>query len=117
MPTAEQAIPSISVDANGVVTATSVQNEGYVEGGTKTSVEQLATQGAVTVEPSRDTKTVVDAGVYTTGAIVVSAIPDEYQDVSSVTATADDVLSSKQFVDADGNIVTGNIPVVEQAVP
>lgn len=39
--------------------------------------------------------------------VYVDPIPDQYQDVSNVTATADDVRSGKIFVDAEGNEVEG----------
>ena len=38
-------------------------------------------------------------------------------DTSAVTATADDVLSGKIFIDSNGEEVPGNIPTVEQATP
>lgn len=41
--------------------------------------------------------------------VSVDPIPDEYQDVTSVTATADDVLAGKTIVDASGNEVTGGM--------
>ena len=42
--------------------------------------------------------------------ITVEAIPDKYQDVSGVTATADKVLTGSKFVDAEGNVVDGIMP-------
>lgn len=39
--------------------------------------------------------------------VYVEPIPDKYQDVSGVTATADDVRAGKVFVDAEGNEVEG----------
>lgn len=39
--------------------------------------------------------------------VYVDPIPDQYQDVSNVTATADDVRAGKVFVDAEGNEVEG----------
>lgn len=38
-------------------------------------------------------------------------IPDGYADVSSVTATAEDVLSGEKFVAKDGTVVTGSMPI------
>ncbi len=41
-----------------------------------------------------------------------ATIPDGYHDVSGVTATADNVIEGNKFVDKNGNLVTGTIPVI-----
>lgn len=41
--------------------------------------------------------------------VTVGAIPEKYQDVSGVTATAAHVLDGDKFVDATGNVVTGTM--------
>ena len=41
IPTVTQATPSVSIDGNGLVTATAVQSEGYVEAGSKSGTLQL----------------------------------------------------------------------------
>lgn len=71
-PKVEQATPQISVSAAGLITATADQQEGYVPGGTKSVTQQLATQGAKTVTPSRTAQTAVASGYYTTGAVQVA---------------------------------------------
>lgn len=43
--------------------------------------------------------------------VTVAPIPDEYQDVSNVDATAADVLEGKTFVDATGAEIEGTIPI------
>lgn len=48
-------------------------------------------------------------GYYGLSAVTVAAIPDIYQDVSSVTATAGEVLTGKIFVAADGTVITGTM--------
>ena len=78
MPTATQATPSISVSSAGLITASATQSAGYVESGTKSATKQLTTQAAKTVTPTKSTQTAVASDVYTTGAITVGAIPDEY---------------------------------------
>lgn len=78
MPTATQATPSISVNSNGLITASSTQSAGYVSAGTKSNTKQLTTQAAKTVTPSESSQTAVVSGVYTTGAVTVDAIPDSY---------------------------------------
>lgn len=48
--------------------------------------------------------------------VTVAPIPDQYQDVTPVTATAEDVRAGKVIVDAQGNEVVGTL-VVEQKAP
>lgn len=50
-----------------------------------------------------------DTGYYGLSAVTVAAIPEAYQDVSSVTATAGDVLTGKIFVTADGAVTAGEM--------
>ena len=71
-----QATPTISVNSStGLITATSTQSAGVVAAGTKTATEQLSVQAAATITPSTSQQTAVAAGKYTTGAVVVSAMP------------------------------------------
>lgn len=51
-----------------------------------------------------------DSGYYGLSDVTVTAIPDNYQDVSSVTATAADVLANKIIVTAEGEVATGTMP-------
>lgn len=78
MPTADQALPTITVDNSGLVLATAKQQSGYVVAGTRTGMKQLPTQVGKTVTPSKSEQTVVESGRYTTGAVMVAAIPDSY---------------------------------------
>lgn len=50
-----------------------------------------------------------DSGYYGLSDVTVAAIPDAYQDVTAVTATAGDVLTGKIYVAADGTVVTGTM--------
>lgn len=50
-----------------------------------------------------------DSGYYGLSAVTVEAIPSQYQDVSSTTAAADDVLSGKIFVSVDGETTPGTM--------
>ena len=52
-----------------------------------------------------------DSGYYGLSDVTVSAIPEAYQNVSSVTAVAGDVLAGKVIVLADGSVVTGTMPI------
>ena len=42
--------------------------------------------------------------------VTVAAIPDKYQDVTSVTAGAGDVLTGKKIVSASGEVIDGSMP-------
>lgn len=64
-----------------------------------------------TVTPTKKATTVTsDAGYYGLSQVVVNAIPENYQDVSDVTATAPDVLLGKVVVLADGTVKAGTMP-------
>lgn len=51
-----------------------------------------------------------DSGFYGLSDVTVAPIPEAYQDVSSVTATAPDVLTGKIVVDKTGKVTTGTMP-------
>ena len=51
-----------------------------------------------------------DSGYYGLSDVTVAAIPAAYQDVTSVTAVAGDVLANKIIVTADGTVTTGTMP-------
>lgn len=71
--------------------------------------EKYKTQ-AKTVTPTKKQQSVTpDPGYYALSSVTVGAIPDAYQDVSSVDATAGDVLTGKIFVASDGKVVTGTM--------
>ena len=50
-----------------------------------------------------------DSGYYGLSDVTVAPIPDAYQDVTSVTAVATEVLTGKIIVAADGAIITGTM--------
>lgn len=63
------------------------------------------------ITPTKSQQSVTpDNGYYGLSAVTVNAIPEAYQNVSSVTATAGDVLSPKIIVDSTGTAITGSMP-------
>lgn len=67
----EQATPDITVNANGLITATVSQSAGYVSAGSKSATKQLAFQAAKTITPTTVDQIVVSSGYYTGGAVTV----------------------------------------------
>lgn len=103
--------PVITVDANGKITATTITGKaGFVASEMEyTSTKQLSTQASKTITPTKSSQTAVESGKYTTGAVSVGPIPDEYADVSGVTAKTEDVIVGTTFVDATGAEQTGKL--------
>jgi len=63
-----------------------------------------------TATPTKKQQNVTpDSGYYGLSDVTVAAIPDAYQDVTSVTAAAGDVLTGKVYVTADGTVTTGTM--------
>ena len=64
-----------------------------------------------TVTPTKNQQSVTpDSGYYGLSDVTVGALPEVYQDVSTVTAGAADVLTGKVIVDATGKPVPGVMP-------
>ena len=72
MPTAAQAIPSITVNSSGLITATATQITGYVAAGTKSATKQLAFQAAKTITPTTTDQIAISSGYYTGGNVTVA---------------------------------------------
>lgn len=63
-----------------------------------------------TVTPTKAQQVITPASGKVLSKVTVEAIPDAYQDVTPVTATAPHVLDGDIFVDAAGNQVEGSMP-------
>lgn len=109
-----------SIIKRGAVSATVKEGEtftipeGYHDGsGTVSGVSgggNYNLQSKTGVTPTKKQQTITpDSGYYGLSDVVVGAIPDAYQDVSSVTAAAGDVLTGKVIVLADGTVTTGTM--------
>lgn len=62
------------------------------------------------VSPTKSQQNITpDSGYYGLSDVTVAPIPESYQDVSSVTATAADVLGNKVFVTATGEVTAGTM--------
>ena len=65
---------------------------------------------AKTATPTKKQQNITpDSGFYGLSGVTVAAIPEAYQDTSSVTATAADVLTGKVFVTAAGVVTPGEM--------
>lgn len=63
-----------------------------------------------TATPTKKQQSIApDSGYYGLSAVTVAAIPEAYQDVSSVTAGAGDVLTGKVYVTASGVVTPGEM--------
>lgn len=90
-------IPAGYHNGSGTVT-------GIAGGGSYT----LQAKGPITPTKSQQSIT-PDNGYYGLSAVSIAAIPEAYQDVSSVTATAGDVLANKVIVTSNGTVTAGTM--------
>lgn len=86
---------------------------GYYKGGTVRGVSggghyELQTKTGIT--PTKQSQSITpDTGYYGLASVQINPIPDNYQDVSSTTAVAGEVLANKMFVAADGTLTAGTM--------
>ena len=65
---------------------------------------------AKSATPTKKQQTIApDSGFYGLSGVTIAAIPEAYQDTSSVTASAGDVLTGKVIVTADGTVTPGEM--------
>lgn len=118
-------LDELAEDYNGIVNQGSVSAQ-VKEGETYTipkgyhdgtgTVSGVAGGGSYTLQSKQATPTkkpqqiTPDEGYYGLSDVTVQAIPAQYQDTSSVTATEDDVLTGKVIVTADGSVTPGTMP-------
>ena len=93
-------IPAGYHNGSGTVTAVS-DAEGDAEKYKLQSKNATPTKKQQSITP--------DSGYYGLSDVTVAPIPDAYQDVTSVTAVAAEVLTGKIIVAADGAIITGTM--------
>lgn len=107
------------IQDNGAVSANVEEGETYTipkgyHNGSGT-VSGVAGGGNYTLQSKAATPTKMqqnitpDEGYYGLSDVTVAAIPEQFQDVSSVTATASDVLATKVFVTSDGRSTAGTM--------
>lgn len=89
-----------------VTTITYTIPKGYHSGAGKVQLV-LETK---TVTPTKTVQNITPAAGKVLSKVTVNAIPDKYQDVSGVTATAADVLDGSVFVDKTGEVIEGTMP-------
>ena len=101
--------PTISIDSAGKITATSTHTAGYNPGGTASNTKQMTVQTAKTVAPTSSAQTVVTAGTYCTGDVIVSAVNTEK--IMAVPGTSNKTIppSSGKFI-SEVKVLGVNIP-------
>lgn len=109
-----------SIVDNGAVNATVKEGESYTipKGYHNGSgvVKGVSGGGNYTLQTKTATPTKMqqnitsDEGYYGLSSVTVEPIPETYQDVTSVTATAPDVLSGKTIVTSNGSVTPGTMP-------
>lgn len=96
--TVQQATPTVSVSADGTVTARATQAAGYVAAGTRSATHQLSASDDPDLTPENIKEGVTVFGVTGTlqsGGTENAVISDSVRDIQSVTQAEYDALSAK----------------------
>lgn len=104
----DRGTPSASVQEGDTYTI----QPGYYHGGTVQGVSGGGNYSlqAKTATPTKSEQSITnDSGYYGLSSVTINPIPDIYQDVSSVTAGAADVLATKVIVGSDGSVIAGTM--------
>lgn len=114
------ATAAASIENKGAVQATVQEGDtytipkGYHNGsGTVSGVAgggNYTLQSKVVTPTKQQINVTPDSGFYGLSDVTVESIPENYQDVSSVNATASDVLLNKIIVDITGKSIAGTMP-------
>lgn len=113
-------VPAGYHNGQGGVQIASAEQAKIIQGNIKSGVTILGVTGSYagegvdlqekTVTPTKSPQNVTpDAGYDGLSKVIVNAIPDNYADVSGVTAVAADVLANKIFVGTDGTETAGTM--------
>ena len=87
------------------VTTSYTVDKGFHDG---TGVVKVVTE-TKSATPTKEEQVISATAGKVIASVTVAPIPDEYQVVTGVTATADKVLTGSDFVDAEGNVVAGTM--------
>lgn len=93
-----------------VLTTGSAFDVSEIEFRTVSLVSQYSLQAKVITPTTQQQNATPDEGFYGLSSVTINPIPENYKDVSVVSADAEDVLSGKTIVDALGKTVAGTMP-------